>query len=397
MWNFVPGGQAIQEPGWGDFDNGINWYWPATKTSGDVLNPTCQTDGEYIYILDPGQNPMEFQHDKFHIVSLEDATDEPWYYNLDEFYFPDAPPDGSLTGATRKDAEINRFDASIVPGQYFVTGDWSCLSEVIDTNRMLAGAKAPYTANGTGYVVWRNSNGDFFNDRAYDPSVVSYPEQLWACIVSDPRDISCPRQETTPQDMNGFWINHMEFTGLFALSVYCPDGSGIDWMQFNDDTFSTAGKNGIKRCGGEAIDNGSIYDGIYVMGASTGGTDSASLRKTMWIANDSDKAIITSIPADTIITAIEEAKAPAAFTVAQNSPNPFNPTTTISFTLAKEGNVSVEVFNVAGQKVDTLVNGFMTVGSHSVTWNAKDMAAGLYFYTVKSGDYSKTMKMTLLK
>jgi len=90
-------------------------------------------------------------------------------------------------------------------------------------------------------------------------------------------------------------------------------------------------------------------------------------------------------------------QAPAAFTVAQNSPNPFNPTTTINYTLAKTGHVTIDVFNMAGQRVDTIVNSNMNAGSHSATWNASKFSAGVYFYTVKSGDFSKTTKMTLLK
>jgi hypothetical protein len=89
--------------------------------------------------------------------------------------------------------------------------------------------------------------------------------------------------------------------------------------------------------------------------------------------------------------------APSAFTVAQNTPNPFNPTTTISFTLAKAGHTTVDVYNVAGQKVSTLVNGNLSAGSHSVTWNAAKFSAGVYFYTVKSGSFTRSMKMTLLK
>ena len=89
--------------------------------------------------------------------------------------------------------------------------------------------------------------------------------------------------------------------------------------------------------------------------------------------------------------------APAAFAVDQNYPNPFNPTTTISFTNVEASNVSIDVFNVAGQKVDTIANEFKSAGSHSVTWDASGFSAGVYFYTVKTGDFSKTMKMTLLK
>jgi hypothetical protein len=89
--------------------------------------------------------------------------------------------------------------------------------------------------------------------------------------------------------------------------------------------------------------------------------------------------------------------APKLFSVAQNVPNPFNSTTVITFTIAKAGHVTIDVFNVTGHKVDTVANASMSAGSHSVTWNASKFSAGVYFYTVKSGEFSKTMKMTLSK
>ena len=53
--------------------------------------------------------------------------------------------------------------------------------------------------------------------------------------------------------------------------------------------------------------------------------------------------------------------------------------------------------NVAGQKIDTVFNDFLNSGNHSVVWDASSFSAGVYFYTVKSGDHSKTMKMTYIK
>ena len=111
---------------------------------------------------------------------------------------------------------------------------------------------------------------------------------------------------------------------------------------------------------------------------------------TWFSGHDSIKGIITSG------VGVDE-EAPAAISVAQNAPNPFNPTTTISFSLAEAGTVTIDVFNIAGQKVDTIVNEFMDAGSHSVVFDASEFSAGVYFYTVKSGDFSKTMKMTLVK
>ncbi len=110
-----------------------------------------------------------------------------------------------------------------------------------------------------------------------------------------------------------------------------------------------------------------------------------------FVAQDSFKGIITNKS-----VGVEE-NASAAFSVAQNLPNPFNPTTTINFTLPEAGIVSIDVYNVAGQKVDTIVNEYMNTGSHSVVWDASGFSAGVYFYTVKSNNFTKTLKMTLVK
>jgi hypothetical protein len=111
----------------------------------------------------------------------------------------------------------------------------------------------------------------------------------------------------------------------------------------------------------------------------------------LWfVGHDSIKGIISNqIKADDT--------SPVVFSVAQNTPNPFNPSTTISFTLTRRGMTTVEVFNSAGQKVDTVLDEVLNAGSHSITWNASPFSAGVYFYTVRSGSHSKTMKMTLLK
>ncbi|MCE5248930.1 T9SS type A sorting domain-containing protein [bacterium] len=81
----------------------------------------------------------------------------------------------------------------------------------------------------------------------------------------------------------------------------------------------------------------------------------------------------------------------------QGAPNPFNPSTTVSFTIPQPGNVTIDIYNAAGQKVAAVADGFMSAGNHSVTWDASGFSAGVYFYTVKAGYVSKTMKMTLLK
>ena len=81
----------------------------------------------------------------------------------------------------------------------------------------------------------------------------------------------------------------------------------------------------------------------------------------------------------------------------QNSPNPFNPSTKISFSLAETGRVNVSVYNVIGQKVAELVNQTMESGIHNVDFNASNFTSGLYIYRLETPNYSKTMKMLLIK
>ncbi|MCB0262515.1 MAG: T9SS type A sorting domain-containing protein, partial [Calditrichaeota bacterium] len=103
----------------------------------------------------------------------------------------------------------------------------------------------------------------------------------------------------------------------------------------------------------------------------------------------------------TIVTAIEDDVQPPVaqqFELLQNYPNPFNPTTRIDFRLPKQAHVKLDVFNVLGQQVATLVDGQLTAGTHSATFDASQHASGLYFYRLKAdNEISKVRKMMLLK
>ena len=81
----------------------------------------------------------------------------------------------------------------------------------------------------------------------------------------------------------------------------------------------------------------------------------------------------------------------------QNYPNPFNPMTTIDYTLAKSGFVSLKVYDILGQEVVTLVNGVEKAGDHNVNLNAANLPSGTYFYTLRSGDFTATKSLVLVK
>ena len=93
---------------------------------------------------------------------------------------------------------------------------------------------------------------------------------------------------------------------------------------------------------------------------------------------------------------------PEGYYLSQNYPNPFNPLTQLNFTIPKAEKVTLEIFNINGQKVKTLVDGFMEAGEHTVGWDATDdaggrVASGMYLYKLTAGGFTASKKMTLLK
>jgi hypothetical protein len=93
---------------------------------------------------------------------------------------------------------------------------------------------------------------------------------------------------------------------------------------------------------------------------------------------------------------------PDDFSLSQNYPNPFNPTTVIRFSLPTRENVSLEIFNVLGQEVKSLVDGELPRGEHITTWDGTDRSgnrqpSGVYFYRLKAGNYIQSRKMVLVK
>ena len=92
-----------------------------------------------------------------------------------------------------------------------------------------------------------------------------------------------------------------------------------------------------------------------------------------------------------------EARSPQTITLAQNYPNPFNPTTTIEYTLATPATVQLEIYNTLGEMVAQPVGGYRAAGTHSVVFDAGDLASGVYLYRLTAGNYSVTQKMVLVR
>jgi hypothetical protein len=88
---------------------------------------------------------------------------------------------------------------------------------------------------------------------------------------------------------------------------------------------------------------------------------------------------------------------PENYVLSQNYPNPFNPTTKIDFTLPNSGDITIEIYNIRGQKVAVLVNEYKKAGKYTVEFNATGLASGMYFYRMISRDFMVTNKMIVMK
>ncbi|MBI5727780.1 MAG: T9SS type A sorting domain-containing protein, partial [Ignavibacteriales bacterium] len=87
----------------------------------------------------------------------------------------------------------------------------------------------------------------------------------------------------------------------------------------------------------------------------------------------------------------------SAFSLGQNYPNPFNPSTNFTYTIPMDGNVSLKVYNAMGEEVAVVFNGFQHAGKWNATINGYGLSSGVYFYTLRAGNYCATRKMVLLK
>ncbi len=92
-----------------------------------------------------------------------------------------------------------------------------------------------------------------------------------------------------------------------------------------------------------------------------------------------------------------EPDTPEKFSLSQNYPNPFNPSTNIPFELSEASKVEINVYSILGQKVASIVNEQYSAGSHSIQWNAQNLASGVYIYRMQAGGFTQTRKLILLK
>ena len=144
---------------------------------------------------------------------------------------------------------------------------------------------------------------------------------------------------------------------------------------------------------GDAVNNGGGNDNENAIGAN----HQFNLFPTAWYCETLDTFGVMGLkdfPVD--VEPINEV-IPSAYTLGQNFPNPFNPSTKINFSIPVEGFVTLDVYNAIGQKIASLVNETKTAGNYSVDFDASSLTSGIYFYKISTGNFTETKKMILMK
>ncbi len=117
---------------------------------------------------------------------------------------------------------------------------------------------------------------------------------------------------------------------------------------------------------------------------------------------ENDKFIESGFLADTlfrgsIVGVIDEMIVPTEFRLEQNYPNPFNSSTTIHFQLPRKSHVTLRVYDILGQELETLINEEREAGMYILQYDGSNLTSGIYFYRLQAGSYSETKKLILLK
>jgi hypothetical protein len=213
-----------------------------------------------------------------------------------------------------------------------------------------------------------------------------------------------------PTALNNDFIVSLLATGseLFAGSdfggVYRTTNNGVDWTRgdrdslFNITLFQTGTDlyDGADRGIFRSTDRGVHWTLFGLTGSiSTVGSIAASGTHMFALTNSGTRFWVRSNPFATAVSPVDQQ--PVHMSLDQNYPNPFNPSTTIRYTLSVSSYVTLVITDLLGRPVATLVNEPKRAGTYDVPVTNSQLASGVYFYTLRAGEYLMTRKLVMLK
>ncbi|MBU0520260.1 T9SS type A sorting domain-containing protein [bacterium] len=277
-------------------------------------------------------------------------TGEYYDYNFNRFYV-------RLIKVNRWGAEVwsRSFGGGFNQGGY-------CVQQTTDGGFIVAGYISPYSPGYQNiYLIKTDESGD----------------DLWSQVIGES---SCDEGYSVQQTSDGGYIIAGSTVSNNNNNVYLvkTDGSGNElWSQ---------------------MFGGSDHErGYSVQQTEDGGYIVAGVTTSLGAGNED----VYLIRVDSEGTIVEEPdpgnRVPLSCSYLSIAPNPFNPTTAISYQLSAVSHVNLSVYDVSGRKVATLVAGWRDAGSHEVTFDGSDLASGIYFCLMEVGEFVQTRKMVLMK
>jgi hypothetical protein len=264
-----------------------------------------------------------------------------------------------------------------------------CLDSVVlpdwdDWNNTTCGPYMPTMPRSIFRDVVNPITGDTVHNRMLDLAKED-PNTVWTMVVLNPKSCSCDQDSghawltmmPAGPSCRRWWEGKRAFLATFTFMVYTSQGCDTAEICFDSILWPPQSHLAfVRHDATKYVPRTNLLKCVRIAGGSTG---------VRWIEGSA-----------------EEENVPTSFSVSQNYPNPFNPATRFRFDLPRASHVQIEVFNILGQRVKTLVDERRKAGSHVVNWDGKDergleVSSGIYFYRMTADDFSDIKKMLLLK
>jgi len=239
-------------------------------------------------------------------------------------------------------------------------------------------------------VTFANINGFAYNTKhnilAY--STTEHPPQIYFHYKNSNKDSLIFSPSRDDPNSTCWQMGYYGFTSL----CWSPDNKKLAFIAFQYIDASDAGIYLYSLDSNRTYTAAPCYDGGLKYHMKWANND------TLIYVNTTDKHIY-GMDVSSVITSIENTKEdrmPTDFSIS-NYPNPFNPETTINYTLPESGNIQVKIFDVLGRELKTLVNEFSASGSHSVKWDGSNYSSGIYFCSITFKGKTLNNKMLMMK
>ncbi|MFZ1279681.1 MAG: T9SS type A sorting domain-containing protein [Ignavibacteriaceae bacterium] len=316
---------------------------------------------------------------------------------------------------------INRISLIAAGNEGEVMEYWNDLDVEVETELVASPTSSDYEITGAYNNSFSGASPNFlFEQSVYGWNNASYI--VVKCVITNRENSDLPTKagidvvqyvDYTWEDDKIFYdvVNNVltqfdiHYVGIKILSEQTTSGQVFEWFDgyevldtlyysmmnsgtFTTDTLVTDADGGVGILGGEQSTLASnatktVYFAVAV------GSDGVEMLANMQLAQQKYN-ILTSVESDFN-------NIPNEYVLNQNYPNPFNPTTDIKFSIPTSNFVTLKIYDVLGNELETLVNQELQAGTHIVDFNASLLSSGTYFYRITSGSFSETKKMTLIK